>query len=144
MKSPTKVTLTFDNGSAPIELPMLPGTLGPNLIDIRNLGKHDCFTYDPGFQSTASCRSDITYIDGEKGLLYYRGYPIEQLAEHCDFMEVAYLLIYGELPNLDEKRRFTETISTHTMVHDQLTNIFRGYRRDAHPMAVMVGVMEIG
>lgn len=141
MKKPTKVTLTFDNGSAPIELPVLTGSLGPDVVDIRTLGKHGVFTYDPGFLSTASCGSSITYIDGDKGLLYYRGYPIEQLAEHCDFMEVAYLLVYGELPNQEEKRRFTETIATHTMVHDQLTNIFRGYRRDAHPMAVMVGVM---
>lgn len=141
MKKPTKVTLTFDNGSAPIDLPILEGSLGPHVIDIRDLGKHGVFTYDPGFLSTASCSSSITYIDGDKGLLYYRGYPIEQLAEHCDFMEVAYLLIYGELPNVEEKKHFSETIATHTMVHDQLTNIFRGYRRDAHPMAVMVGVM---
>lgn len=141
MKKPTKVTLTFDNGSAPIELPVNAGTIGPHVIDIRNLGKHGVFTYDPGFLSTASCSSAITYIDGDKGLLYYRGYPIEELAAHCDFMEVAYLLLYGELPKLEEKQRFTETISAHTMVHDQLTNIFRGYRRDAHPMAVMVGVM---
>jgi citrate synthase len=141
MKPPTKVTLTFDDGSAPIELPMLEGTLGPNLIDIRNLGKHGCFTYDPGFQSTASCRSDITYIDGEEGLLYYRGYPIEQLAEHCDFMEVAYLLFHGELPDQTEKQDFTEQIVNHAMVHDQLTNIFGGFRRDAHPMAVMVGIV---
>lgn len=141
MKKPTKVTLTFDNGSAPIELPVLSGSLGQHVVDIRTLGKQGIFTYDPGFLSTASCGSSITYIDGDKGLLYYRGYPIEQLAEHCNFMEVAYLLIYGELPNLEEKRHFTETVATHTMVHDQLTNIFRGYRRDAHPMAVMVGVM---
>jgi citrate synthase len=141
MKKPTKVTLTFDNGSAPIELPVIAGTIGPHVIDIRNLGKHEVFTYDPGFLSTASCSSAITYIDGDKGLLYYRGYPIEELAAHCDFMEVAYLLFYGELPKLEEKQRFAETISAHTMVHDQLTNIFRGYRRDAHPMAVMVGVM---
>lgn len=141
MKKPTKVTLTFDNGSAPIELPVLEGSLGPHVVDIRPLGKHGIFTYDPGFLSTASCSSSITYIDGDKGLLYYRGYPIEQLAEHCNFMEVAHLLIYGELPNLEQRERFTNTINTHTMVHDQLTNIFRGYRRDAHPMAVMVGVM---
>lgn len=141
MKKPTKVTLTFDDGSAPIELPVIAGTIGPNVIDIRNLGKHEVFTYDPGFLSTASCSSSITYIDGDKGLLYYRGYPIEELAAHCDFMEVAYLLFYGELPKQEEKQRFAETISAHTMVHDQLTNIFRGYRRDAHPMAVMVGVM---
>jgi citrate synthase len=141
MKPPTKVTLTFDNGNAPIELPMLEASLGPNLIDIRNLGKHGHFTYDPGFQSTASCRSDITYIDGEEGLLYYRGYPIEQLAEHCDFMEVAYLLFHGELPNSLEKQDFTGKIVNHAMVHDQLTNIFGGFRRDAHPMAVMVGIV---
>ena len=139
---PTKVTLTFDDGTAPIELPMLTGTLGPNLIDIRNLGKQGCFTYDPGFQSTAACSSGITFIDGEKGQLYYRGYPIEQLAEHCDFMEVAYLLINGELPNGKQKQMFTNTISSHTMVHDQLTHVFRGFRRDAHPMAVMIGVVS--
>lgn len=138
---PTKVTLTFDNGSPPIELPMLAGNLGPDVIDIRNLGKHGVFTYDPGFLSTASCHSEITYIDGDEGLLYYRGYPIEQLADHCDFLEVSYLLMYGELPNAEEKKRFTDKITQHTMVHDQLTNIFRGFRRDAHPMAVMVGVV---
>jgi citrate synthase len=138
---PTKATLTFDDGTAPIELPMLAGTLGPNVIDIRNLGKQGCFTYDPGFQSTASCSSDITYIDGEKGLLYYRGYPIEQLAEHCDFMEVAYLLINGELPNAVQREEFTKIVSSHTMLHDQLSNVFRGFRRDAHPMAVMIGVV---
>lgn len=138
---PSKVTLTFDNGSPPIELPVLSGNLGTDVIDIRSLGKHGYFTYDPGFLSTASCSSDITFIDGENGLLYYRGYPIEQLAQHCDFMEVSYLLIHGELPNSDQKQRFSETISSHTMLHDQLTTIFRGFRRDAHPMAVMVGVV---
>lgn len=138
---PNKVTLTFDNGSPPIELPMLSGNLGPDVIDIRNLGKHGVFTYDPGFLSTASCNSDITFIDGEQGFLYYRGYPIEQLAQHCDFMEVSHLLIHGELPNNEEKQRFSETISSHTMLHDQLSTIFRGFRRDAHPMAVMVGVV---
>ena len=139
---PTKVTLTFDDGTAPIELPMLSGTLGPKLIDIRNLGKEGCFTYDPGFQSTAACSSAISFIDGEKGQLYYRGYPIEQLAEHSDFMEVAYLLINGELPNSEQKQMFTDTIGSHTMVHDQLTHVFRGFRRDAHPMAVMIGVVS--
>ena len=141
LTKPTKVTLTFDNGAPPIELPMLAGNLGPDVIDIRNLGKHGVFTYDPGFLSTASCHSEITYIDGEEGLLYYRGYPIEQLADHCDFLEVAYLLMYGELPTTEEKQHFTGKITQHTMVHDQLTNIFRGFRRDAHPMAVMVGVV---
>ncbi|HYD33814.1 MAG TPA: citrate synthase [Methylophilaceae bacterium] len=141
MKKPTKATLTFDDGSAPIDLPVISGSIGPQVVDIRALGKHQVFTYDPGFLSTASCSSAITYIDGDQGLLYYRGYPIEELSAHCDFMEVAYLLFFGELPTTEQKQRFSETISNHTMVHDQLTNIFRGYRRDAHPMAVMVGVM---
>jgi citrate synthase len=138
---PTKVTLTFDNGLAPIELPVLSGNLGADVIDIRNLGQHGIFTYDPGFLSTASCSSAITYIDGNEGLLYYRGYPIEQLAQHCDFMEVAYLLLNGELPDRTEKQAFESRITNHTMVHDQLTHIFRGFRRDAHPMAVMVGIV---
>lgn len=138
---PTKVTLTFDNGLEPIELPILSGNLGPSVIDIRNLGKHGILTYDPGFLSTASCSSAITYIDGDKGHLYYRGYPIEQLAEHCDFLEVAYLLINGELPDIQEKQSFIQTINHHTMLHDQLSNVFRGFRRDAHPMAVMVSVV---
>jgi hypothetical protein len=102
MTKPTKATITFDNGAAPIELPMLSGSLGNDVIDIRSLGKHGVFTYDPGFMSTAACNSDITFIDGEKGLLYYRGYPIEQLAEHCNFMEVSYLLLHGELPNANK------------------------------------------
>ena len=141
MTKPTKATITFDNGAAPIELPMLSGSLGNDVIDIRSLGKHGVFTYDPGFMSTAACNSDITFIDGEKGLLYYRGYPIEQLAEHCNFMEVSYLLLHGELPNAEQKQQFTNTINGSTMLHDQLSNIFRGFRRDAHPMAVMVGVV---
>jgi citrate synthase len=138
---PTKATITFDSGIAPIELPILSGTLGNDVIDIRSLGKHGIFTYDPGFMSTGACNSSITFIDGEKGLLYYRGYPIEQLAEHCDFLEVSYLLMHGELPNADQKSEFTKIISTHTMLHDQLSNVFRGFRRDAHPMAVMIGVV---
>lgn len=138
---PTKATITFDNALKPIELPVLSGTAGNDVIDIRALGKHGVFTYDPGFMSTASCSSHITFIDGEKGLLYYRGYPIEQLAEHCDFLEVSYLLMHGELPNATQKDEFTKTISSHTMLHDQLNNIFRGFRRDAHPMAVMIGVV---
>lgn len=141
MNKPTKATLTFDNGAPPIELPVLSGSLGNDVIDIRNLGKHGVFTYDPGFMSTAACNSNITYIDGERGLLYHRGYPIEQLAEHCNFMEVSYLLLHGELPNASEIQQFTDTISGSTMLHDQLNNIFRGFRRDAHPMAVMVGVV---
>lgn len=138
---PTKATITFDNGAAPIELPMLSGSLGNDVIDIRSLGKHGIFTYDPGFMSTAACQSNITYIDGEKGLLYHRGYPIEELAENCNFLEVSYLLMHGELPNATQKSEFINLISGHTMLHDQLNNVFRGFRRDAHPMAVMVGVV---
>ena len=138
---PTKATLTFDNNAKSIELPVLSGTLGNDVIDIRTLGKHGVFTYDPGFMSTGSCSSNITFIDGEKGLLYHRGYPIEQLAEHCDFLEVSYLLMHGELPNATQKEDFTKIIGSHTMLHDQLSNVFRGFRRDAHPMAVMIGVV---
>lgn len=138
---PTKATINFDNDAAPIELPILSGSLGNDVIDIRTLSKHGVFTYDPGFMSTAACNSNITFIDGEKGLLYYRGYPIEELAEHCDYLEVAYLLMHGELPKAEEKKQFVDTISGSTMLHDQLNNIFRGFRRDAHPMAVMVGVV---
>lgn len=140
-KKPTKATITFDNDSAPIDLPVLSGSLGNDVIDIRSLGKHGVFTYDPGFMSTAACQSNITFIDGEQGLLYYRGYPIEQLAEHCDFLEVSYLLMHGELPNTAQKEEFTQLIGKHTMLHDQLSNVFRGFRRDAHPMAVMIGVV---
>jgi citrate synthase len=138
---PTKVTLTFDNGAKPIELPVLSGKLGEDVIDIRTLGKHGYFTYDPGFLSTASCSSSITYIDGDKGLLYYRGHPIEQLGEHAGYLEVAHLLIHGELPTAAALHDFTETVHSHTMLHDQLTTVFRGFRRDSHPMAVMVGMV---
>lgn len=128
----------FDN----VELPVLKGTLGSDVIDIRALNKQTgMFTFDPGFVSTASCESKITFIDGDKGLLYYRGYPIEQLAENSDYLEVCYLLIYGELPNVEQKAKFVETVTNHTMVHEQLTWFFRGFRRDAHPMAMMVGVV---
>ena len=132
-------TLTVDDRS--IELPIMSGTLGPDVIDTRSLGSHGLFTYDPGFLSTASCASDITYIDGEAGLLYYRGYPIEQLAERSDFLEVSYLLLNGELPTATEKTRFIETIRRHTLLHDLMSNFYRGFRRDAHPMAVMVGAV---
>ncbi|MEQ1598534.1 MAG: citrate synthase [Methylotenera sp.] len=138
---PTKATITFDNEAKPIELPVLSGTLGNDVIDIRTLGKHGVFTYDPGFMATAACQSNITFIDGEKGQLLYRGYPIEQLAEHCNFLEISYLLMHGELPNAAQIAEFTGIINSHTMLHDQLSNIFRGFRRDAHPMAVMIGVV---
>jgi citrate synthase len=138
---PTKVTITFDNDATPIELPILSGTMGNDVIDIRALGKHGVYTYDPGFMATAACNSAITFIDGEKGILLHRGYPIEQLAENCDFLEVSHLLLHGELPNAEQKMDFTSRINGHTMLHDQLSNIFRGFRRDAHPMAVMIGVV---
>ena len=135
------VTLNEETQSL-CELPLLSGTIGPDVVDIQSLyQKTGMFTYDPGFTSTASCSSTITYIDGEKGILLYRGYPIEQLAEHCTFLEVCYLLLNGELPETDEIQRFENTITLHTMVHDQLTNFFKGFRRDAHPMAIMVAVV---
>ncbi|MBU6468513.1 MAG: citrate (Si)-synthase [Betaproteobacteria bacterium] len=124
-----------------VELPIYSGSIGPDVIDIRALGQTGMFTYDPGFLATASCKSEITYIDGDQGLLYYRGYPIEQLAEQSDFMEVCYLLLNGELPTQKQRTDFEQNIRRHTMVHDQLTNFFKGFRRDAHPMAVMVGVV---
>jgi citrate synthase len=133
-------TLTMDDGRS-LELPILSGTLGPDVIDMRTLGKLGVFTYDPAFFSTASCTSAITFIDGDAGLLYYRGYPIEQLAERSDFLEVSYLLLNGELPSAAEKAAFTAKVKNHTMVHDQMARFFQGFRRDAHPMAVMVGVV---
>ncbi len=140
MESKRVATLTLDDGRS-VELPIFSGTLGPDVIDIRALGKLGVFTYDPAFFSTSSCTSEITFIDGDAGLLYYRGYPIEQLAEKSDFLEVCYLLLNGELPNSEQKAQFTYKITHHTMVHDQLARFFNGFRRDAHPMAVMVGVV---
>ena len=135
-------TISFNDGAQPIEFPVISGSIGPDVVDIRTLlGKTGKYTYDPGFLSTASCRSAITYIDGDAGVLLYRGYPIEQLAQHCDFLEVCYLLLTGELPNQEQKKNFVTTVTRHTMVHDQLNNFFRGFRRDAHPMAVMVGTV---
>ena len=125
-----------------LDLPTYGGTIGPDVFDIRALyGKTGMFTYDPGFMSTASCQSKITYIDGDKGVLLYRGYPIEQLAVNCDFLEVCYLLLNGELPNKAQKEKFDWTVTRHTMVHEQLARLFQGFRRDSHPMAVMVGVV---
>lgn len=129
-------------GKESLELPVLKGTLGNDVVDIRTFTKGSgMFTFDPGFVSTASCESKITFIDGEKGQLYYRGYPIEQLAENSDYLETCYLLIYGELPTAEQKEKFVATVTKHTMVHEQLTWFFRGFRRDAHPMAMMVGVV---
>ena len=136
-----KATLTLPGGKT-LDFPMMDGTIGPEVIDIRTLyGKAGVFTYDPGFLSTASCNSTITYIDGDAGVLLYRGYPIEQLAQHCDFLEVCYLLLYGELPNKAQKDEFVWTVIHHSMVHEQLVRLYQGFRRDAHPMAVMVGVV---
>jgi citrate synthase len=134
-------TLNLDNGN-PAEFPIMAGSMGPDVVDIRTLhAKSGVFTYDPGFLSTASCSSKITFIDGDKGILLYRGYPIEQLAKRCDFMEVCHLLMNGELPTRSQKSAFVKTIKDHTMVHEQLARFFTGFRRDAHPMAVMVGVV---
>ncbi|HYM34249.1 MAG TPA: citrate synthase [Steroidobacteraceae bacterium] len=135
-------TATLLYGNKSYELPAYSGSAGPNVIDIRKLyGDADVFTYDPGFTSTASCESDITFIDGDKGILLYRGYPIDQLAEHSNFLEVCYLLLHGELPNKTQMATFDAAITNHTMVHEQLATFFRGFRRDAHPMAVMCGVV---
>jgi citrate synthase len=134
-------TLKLPDGKT-IDFPVLSGTIGPSVIDIRTLyGKSGMFTYDPGFLSTASCSSAITYIDGDAGVLLYRGYPIEQLAQYCDFLEVCYLLLNGELPNKRQKDEFVGIVTHHTMVHEQLARLYQGFRRDAHPMAVMVGVV---
>jgi citrate synthase len=136
------VTLTDDATGKSVQLPVLGGTIGPRVIDIRKLyAQTGYFTYDPRFMATASCRSSITYIDGDEGVLLYRGYPIQELAEKSDFMEVAYLLLYGELPTAKEKEKFVYDITHHTMVHEQINTFYRGFRRDAHPMAVMCGVV---
>jgi len=136
----TKATITI--GDKTLECPVRHGTTGPSVIDIRRLySETDSFTFDPGFTSTASCDSKITYIDGDAGILLYRGYPIDQLAEHSTFMEVSYLLLHGELPTAEQLDRFTYTITRHTMLHEQLSTFYRGFRRDAHPMAIMCGVV---
>jgi len=130
---------SFSMGDQTVQMPVKKGTIGPSVIDISKLyGQTGSFTYDPGFTSTASCESQITYIDGDEGVLLYRGYPIEQLAEEGDFLETCYLLLYGELPGPTQKRDFEHRITRHTMVHEQMARFFQGFRRDAHPMAVMV------
>ncbi len=138
------VSLSIEDADEPktLELGVLDGTLGPSVIEVSKLySETGYFTYDPGFMATASCHSKITYIDGEQGILLYRGYSIDELAEKSDFVETCYLLLYGELPSSSEKEKFERDITLHTMVHEQLTMFFRGFRRDAHPMAVMVGVV---
>ncbi len=135
-------TLTENSTGRTFELPVIKGTTGPDVIDVRKLyAETGCFTYDPGFTSTGSCESRITYIDGDAGILLYRGYPIEELAEQSDYMEVCYLLLYGDLPSVEEKEKFRRDITYHTMVNEQINYFFRGFRRDSHPMAVMCGVV---
>ncbi|MFO0217184.1 MAG: citrate/2-methylcitrate synthase, partial [Burkholderiales bacterium] len=141
MNANGKATLTLQNGNA-IELPVYGGSHGPDVIDIRKLyGQTGMFTYDPGFMSTASCNSTITFIDGDKGELLYRGYPIEQLATKCDFLQVCYLLLYGDLPDDAGRKDFVSRVTNHTMVHEQMQFFLRGFRRDAHPMSVMTGLL---
>ena len=135
-------TMTFSDGTPAVTFPVLSGTIGPDVIDIRTLyGKTGRFTYDPGFLSTAACSSAITFIDGDKGELLYRGYPIEELAVKCDFLEVCHLLLYGELPNAAQKKDFVGRVTKHTMVNEQMQFFMRGFRRDAHPMAVLTGLV---
>ena len=137
-----KATLSFSDGSPSIEMPVYQGTVGPDVVDIRKLyAQTGMFTYDPGFLSTASCQSAITYIDGDKGELLYRGYPIEQLATNCDYLETCHLLLYGELPNVAQKTDFVHRVTNHTMVNEQMQFFLRGFRRDAHPMAIMTGLV---
>src|SRR5262249_52092911 len=141
MSSNKSATLNYGDGKT-IEFPVQSGSIGPDVVDIRTLyGKTGMFTYDPGFLSTASCSSKITYIDGDEGILLYRGYPIEQLAVNCDFLEVCYLLLNGELPTAGQKKEFDDIVMHHTMVHEQLIRLYSGFRRDSHPMAVLVGVV---
>ncbi|MEK9803405.1 MAG: citrate/2-methylcitrate synthase, partial [Curvibacter sp.] len=137
-----KATLSFSNGAPSIELPVYQGNIGPDVIDIRKLyGQTGMFTYDPGFLSTASCQSAITYIDGDKGELLYRGYPIEQLATQCDYLDTCHLLLYGDLPNATQQKDFHKLVTNHTMVNEQMQFFLRGFRRDAHPMAVLTGLV---
>jgi citrate synthase len=139
--SDKKASLHVDGIDEAIELPIYSGSIGPDVIDVGGLTAKGMFTYDPGFVSTAACESQITYIDGGKGVLLHRGYPIEQLADHSDYLETCYLLLYGDLPNAEQKAEFENTVRYHTMVHDQLTSLFHGFRRDAHPMAILCGVV---
>ncbi|MCM2130331.1 citrate synthase [Larsenimonas rhizosphaerae] len=135
-----KAQLIIEGHDTPIDLPIYSGTLGPDVIDVRSLIDSGYFTFDPGFVSTASCESEITYIDGANGVLLHRGYPIDQLAEHSNYIEMGYLLLNGELPTEEQYREFDYHVRNHTMVHEQIANFFKGFRRDAHPMAVMCGV----
>src|SRR5271169_4030859 len=139
---PTPATATLVVGEKTVTMPVKTGSIGPSVVDIGKLyASTGMFTYDPGFTSTASCDSKITYIDGDAGILLYRGYPIEQLAEHGDFLETAYLLLYGDLPTSAQKDDFVYRVTRHTMVHDQMSRFFQGFRRDAHPMSIMVAAV---
>ena len=136
------VTMTDNRTGQSWEMPIMTGSTGPDVVDVRRFyAETGMFTYDPGFTSTSACESSITFIDGDEGILLHRGYPIEQLAEESDFMEVCYLLLNAELPNAEEKAKFENAITYHTMLHEQLTYFYRGFRRDAHPMAIMVGIV---
>ncbi len=135
-----KIATLHIPGQEPIELPILSGTLGHEVIDVRALGAHGYFTYDPGFLSTASCESKITFIDGDAGVLLHRGYPIDELAQNANYLQVCYLLLTGDLPNQEQYDAFRKRVTRHTMVHEQITSLFRAFRRDSHPMAVMCGV----
>lgn len=135
-----KATLHIE-GEAPVELPIIGGTEGPEVVDVRKLGANGYFTYDPGFLATASCESQITYIDGDNGILLHRGYAIDELANNADYLEVCYILLYGEVPTRAQYETFRTTVTRHTMVHEQISSFFHGFRRDAHPMAVMCGVV---
>ena len=136
------ITVSLDGSNKSSSLPLIDGTIGPSVADIRKLyGDLGIFTYDPGYGATASCESKITYIDGDEGVLLYRGYPIEQLAEKSNFLEICYLLLNGELPNAKEREEFDLGVMRHTMLHEQLRTFYNGFRRDAHPMAVMCGVV---
>jgi citrate synthase len=144
MTNPTTrtVTVTDDQTGKSWKMPLHSGTMGPDVIDIRKLGSDaNMFTFDPGYTSTGACESKITFIDGDKGILLHRGYPIEELAEKSDFLEVAYLLQYGDLPDAEQKKDWVRHITYHTMVHEQLIEFYKGFRRDAHPMAIMCGVV---
>ena len=137
--SDKKASLSIDGKT--LDLKVHSGTIGPDVIEVSALTGNGYFTYDPGFVSTAACESKITYIDGDKGVLLHGGYPIEQLAEHSDYLETCYLLLYGALPNTTQKETFVNKVRMHTMVNDQMSTFFKGFRRDAHPMAIMCGVV---
>ncbi|NNC55658.1 MAG: hypothetical protein HKO07_08050 [Pseudomonadales bacterium] len=140
LNSSKKAVLSIEDGPT-VDLPIYSGTLGQDVVDVSALAKNNHFTFDPGFVATAACESAITFIDGGKGVLLHRGYPIEQLAEHSSYLEACFLLLNGELPNKTQKQTFISTVHRHTMVHEQLRTFFSGFRRDAHPMAILCGVV---